>query len=250
MRKRGRDLFELLELRQRGTPPRKRQSSSRGSEFATRTKAWVEGAVASLRRRMPGQSKPKGKAKAKPRQQKKKAGGAPPGTLPISGMWLAVMLLVALVAGFMLGRGTQLISSSGGQETLRTSVPIPQPQQPGLLAERTSRRGSTDIGLENDVETLSPYFYVVLNYPKSKGDRATQLAQHLRQHGLEKARIRYFPRGTDGQPLWSVVVYVPEQAKQAERESVVDLIRSVPPPTFEPQFASRLRQGFKLIRLE
>lgn len=250
MRKRGRDLFELLELRQRGTPPRPRQSSSSGAEFATRAKAWFEGAVASVRSRRPGQSKRKGKAKTKPRQQKKKADSAPPGTLPISGMWLAVMLLVALGAGFMLGRGTQLAAWSGGQETLRTSAPTPQPQQPGLLAELTSRRGSTDIGLQDDVETLSPYFYVVLNYPKSKGDRATQLAQHLRQNGLERARIRLFPRGTDGQPLWSVVVYVPEQAKQAERESVVDLIRNVPPPAFEPQFAPRLRQRFKLIRLE
>ena len=257
MTKRGRDLFELLELRKHGTPARPQKSAPRAPEFVRRAGSWFDGLVASLGRRLPGggkrkpvtQLKTKSKPKPKPKAKKAKQKKAPAATIQISVPWLAAMLVVAVGAGFMLGRGSDLAAWTDRQEQLRVSAPKPELREPRLLGERSARQGSTDLGLQADVETLSPYFYVVLNYPESEGDRATQLAEHLRGHGLEQARIRYFPKGSDGRPLWSVVVYVPEQASQAEREGVVELLRTVPAPAFERQLSPRQSQPFKLMRL-
>ena len=251
MTKRGRDLFELLELRQRGGQPRKRPSSSRGSDFADRARQWVDGAAATFDRLRSRKAKPSQRKKKadKPQRQRKQRPSkeSQPAMVSIPGLWLAAMLLVALGSGFLVGRGTASAASIEGQEELRAGVPRTELKEPSLLEDRTSRVGSSDLGLQKDVETLSPFFYVVLNYPESEGNKATQLAEYLRTHGLDTARIRTFPSSTSGLPLWVVVVYV---ADREDQDGYRERLLSVPPPQFERRLAPRLRQRLTLRTLE
>ena len=98
---------------------------------------------------------------------------------------------------------------------------------------------------QEEVKTLSKYFFVLLQFPGSERDRASRLARFLRDQGLETARIHNFTAEKTRQSLWVVLVYVPQKTKEsAKREApaVLERLKAVSPPTFEPSFAKRLAE--------
>jgi hypothetical protein len=223
--KRGRDLFELLALRQGGAPPRRaRRSRSNDFEPGPRQPGWLARLWTGLGGRR------RGKAKASKR--------APPALVSLPGTWLVALLCVALGGGFALGRGT---AAAAGSDDLRAEAPTKM-RVPGRLVPRA---GPSDLDLHQEVETLSPYYLIVLNYPDAQRDAASELAEYLRAHDLKTARLRS-EEFKNGDPAWSVVVYL---ESPAEKDGVVDRIRNVPLPAFDQdgKLAARIAREFKLV---
>ena len=232
--RRGRDLFELLEARRAitGTKPgKKRRRRSSSSGWADRFRV-VLSAILALGERRP---------------RRRISGGMRHPGIKLSGAWLTAMLVMALGLGFLLGRGMSGVQAAE-QKLVLPATNGPAAERPGLLPGMdTPRNSAPDLSLQKEVETLSKYFYVVLPYPDSERDRASQLAYYLRQHGFEDyARIKLFPSSREGFFLWAVLVYVPDPA---QGPGLVQQLKTVPPPDFEPRFAQRVAGSMDLTKL-
>ena len=239
MSKRGRDLFELLEMRQSGgssSRGRKRKRRPRDTERGRRAGAWFSALVGSLGSGAggkPGKSTKSRKTARPSKSGKRKEPKSGPAPLSIPGTWLVALLLLALGGGFLLGRTT---AGAKGSDELRTGNKTAK-LMPGRL---TPKGGSSDLGLQNEVETLSQYCYLMLVYRDSQRAQASQMAEYLRDHGLETARIRPGSNKKTGSPIWVVVVYVLDKDR-----SYVDEIKAVPPPAFDTEkFVARQARDF------
>lgn len=232
MTKRGRDLFELLEMRlDGGASPRSRRQKKRPSERRQlRIGAWLSSLLRSRGRQ---------RSASKPRRRKSAERTRLP--LSVSGTWLAVLLLLALGGGFLLGRMTAGVA---GPDELRTSKKV-EKLEPGPLP---AGRGSSDLGLQEEVATLSGHLLLVWKYPGDQRDQASALGEHLRAYGIDTARLRLATSTKTSENLWAVVVYVLD--KDAA-DDYIERIKAVPPPASDETgwFARRLALPFKLIPL-
>lgn len=154
----------------------------------------------------------------------------------VSGLALAAMVIGALGLGFLLGRGTSNAQAAGGLKA--PSGAETGMQRPRLLPNvENPTKSAPDLNLQNEAETLSKYFHVVLPYRYNERERASRLAHYLRQNGLDSARIKLFPSKTEGDFMWVTLVYVPEVAQGPE---FLQRLQAVPPPDFDPRFAQRV----------
>ncbi len=253
MAKKGKDLFELLRARQGRSvgrsprpAPRQKAPPSLLSQIAETMRNWGWRALEAMKltKKAGGKvarSRPTGKSQTgKNRQTGKDRKGvrevsASPvvSGLQLTRMGLAAIVLVCLGAGFLAGSWLAPTDAAGSGE--------------GLMVRRPSL-GSwvlTPEERQEEVKTLSKYFFVLLQFPGSERDRASRLARFLRNQGIETARIHNFTVEKTRQSRWVVLVYVPQQTKDsAEREApaVLEKLKAVSLPTFEPGFAKRLAE--------
>lgn len=249
MAKKGKDLFELLRARQGGSTgrsprsaPTKKTPPRPVGQTAQKRRSWgwrVLGAmklVKSTRTRVV-RSRPTGKRgqadKNRRADKQRKAGGAVPTPPVVTGlaltrMGLAAIILVCLGAGFLAGQWLAPTDVSGPGGELRAGIGR-QPSLPDWMPTSEER--------QEEVKTLSKYFFVLLHFPGSERDRASHLARFLRGQGLETARIREFKTEKTRQSRWAALVYV---LRKSDAPAVLDKLKAVQPPTFEPDLAARL----------
>lgn len=222
MAKKGRDLFELLEQRQRGDSPRKPRAKGAG----------LAEPVARLGSRLlnllPG--RPPSLEILSRRDSKSPRGGG------ISATLAALMVVAAAAGGYWWG-------SAGSGVEASTGNPGPQAQMPGVLPGLDPReRAAGPLEIRNDADGPSDFFFAVLTYAADERERAKSLASYLNDYGLEFARIKLLD--TRSGPRWATLVYVPTPADAAV---VRGKLKAVPPPDFEPDFAERIGKDIALL---
>lgn len=228
------DLFELLQVRHRtGGQPQPKTAPPR---FAS-VRGWFDGLRAG---RTQGKTQGKAQGKAQARRPSARAGGQK-FALPIAG--LAVIVLGTLVVGLLIGRGS---APSKDAKDLNARIEKPDWVPPGDFG------GADDLPAEKEVETLSSTFFAVLAFrpsetPGMDRSRARRLAYFLRQQGVASARIKLVPLqpASDGH-VWATVVY----AQQDDASAVLQQLKNIDPPDFEPAYAKKVAQLEKLSTLK
>lgn len=228
MARKGKDLFELLQVRQRmlehGGAPRGRVRRT-ASPLAAAT-GWLRQAVEDVGERL-------GRGLGRRRHK---------GGRGFSGLALLAVVLASFTAGILVGK--LLVAGGAPERDLRaagrpaTHAGVDRPQ----WLPPPSSFEPPDLSREKEVETLSDYLYLVLDFPAAERARASRLAYHLRRHGLETARIHLFPTREEGVHRWATIVFVPEWSR---REEVLARLKAVPAPDF---VAEAFRRAVRSMR--
>lgn len=218
MSKRGKDLFYLLEQRERGghaDEPEARPRSAPGargrSSLGTRVRHWFAGA---------GAGNKSGRAPAV----------AHPAAAPY-GLVLAAVALVSLGVGFALGRflpqaqAASDLAARGEGSAPRRPGPIDGPGEHAKEAAKPWPGPGAGIAAEKEEEILSNRFYRLLQFESAQRAQAVQAASHLLAHGVDTARIRKFNSQANGRELWLVVAYAVAPATAA---SLLAKLKAVP----------------------
>lgn len=133
----------------------------------------------------------------------------------------ALSLLVGYVCGtvFPYHRGAADLNAGAGTEPR-------QPQKPGPVNPAGARRTPTAA----DLEVLTQKAVCVALYD-GDGSDAVNAADYLRQHGVQRARVRRLWTN-DGKSPWGTIVYYDGEGDRAEIEQKLREIAS-PDPTYE-----------------
>jgi hypothetical protein len=224
MARKGRDLFELLQVRARGDQPPPRRAARDPADALRAAGDWLRGLLPQSRGRSPARRRRAGR------------GGVP--AAPPALRWAALALGCA-GAGFALGRWTADPADAAEPVDLRSRIGADSPQEfpprPGPSAG--------DLSAQEEVKTLSQFFLPVLHYPDSERTRASRLAHHLRQHNVTEARIKHWPSTTPGVSVWAVFAYVvapTDAAAVGAAPELLQRLKAVPIPDFEPRLRDAL----------
>ncbi|MEM7204265.1 MAG: hypothetical protein AAF628_28660 [Planctomycetota bacterium] len=222
MARKGRDLFELLQLRARGGVPEPRASVSSGADLLGDLRAQVSDWFSSSFR--PRSKRSRG-GRGRKRASRSRSSSAGFGSALLAGLAFA-----CLAVGFLLGRLT-----AGGDP--RNELRMPAATPPTVFPQSPTS-GPGGLRPDQEVATLSSFFFILEVYPQPQRAKASQLAAWLRQNGVEEARIRSHSTKT-GKDVWIVLVYVIEEATEealSGAETVLEQLRALPAPPFEPEF--------------
>ncbi len=223
MARKGKNLFELLQMRATGGVP---SPGPRAIPGAGEVVAVLRERFDGWWRRLSGRDRARGPAR-------------------LSAIWVAAGAFGCLGAGFVFGRVTGSGSAEGDLRTRpRAESPAEFPDLPVTPAAAAGWR-PPDLTQDKEVETLSSFFFVVQAYPDSARARghASRVAYHLRQHGVESARIQSWER-TDKTRVWLVLVYVCEAREDRaaqQAEEVLTKLHAVPALDIEPGLAEKTR---------
>lgn len=219
MSKRSKDLFHLLEQREKEVrsdgeaPVARRQPARAPAPLVERVRHWL------------------GTAPATGRGSRRNVAGTPPAA-PY-GLVLAAVALLCLGAGFMLGRflprGVASATLDARGDEPRRPGPVPQPS-----ASETAQPDPGELPAERVEEILSNRFFWVLKpLTFSARQESARLAAHLRSSGVDTARIRPFNDGPS--VVWMVCAYETEQVTAA---TLLAKLAAVPATPTWPSLAS------------
>ncbi|MEZ5962679.1 MAG: hypothetical protein R3F56_02420 [Planctomycetota bacterium] len=221
MSKRSKDLFHLLEQREREVREVGETSSSR------RPPARTPGTVADRLRQWLGTATP-------PQGRGRRAPASAPPAVPY-GLVLAAVALLCLGTGFALGRflprGPDAATlNAQNTNAQNTNARNDERLRPGPVAPASQNPATGPVGdelsAEKEEEVLSNRFYYLLSSPARS--EAAQVASYLRAHGVGTARIRKFDEKGG---VWTVFAYANEESPGPR---LYEAIKAVPPPRTWP----------------
>lgn len=214
MGRKGKDLFQLLQLRERGNLPApkkapKTRATSAGGGEGDGLWARVKAAVPSV----PAGGRGAGKGGRKG-SSGRGAGGAAGAAFQLSGPALAGVAFGCLVVGFLAGRWL---------------APAPEAPDLSVGSLRTpSEQGLGDAGRnwgpEREEEELSNRVFALVSFSASDRHLAAELAVQLREAGFPGARIRRIESSASGGVNWITLVYtddVPGEATEILRDRLL-----------------------------
>ncbi len=200
MVRKSKDLFvALAERQQRGNTKNGKDAGAAVREAGGKLGRWVQGAVKTMRPATESKRDSKGKSKflgtSSGRARRSPPGRVPRGLL-VPGWLLVGMVTVGIGCGFVVGRYTAGI---------RGDAPL---SGGGVEQPREFDRRAPDLTAAQEVEKLSPHFYVCGTYSPQERSRGFTLARELRDHGIGNARVRAFKNKDGSIVKWATLCYV------------------------------------------
>ncbi|MFO1052847.1 MAG: hypothetical protein U1F36_11585 [Planctomycetota bacterium] len=226
MARRGRDLFELLRDRSGGSgrsngSMRERAAASRPARAPASRPAsaggWFRKLSDSARALVAGPQAKAAKRSAAPARAAvpARAPGLPAGAAVVG------LVLVALLAGFLLGRFTAPGTPSSSGKAPQAAARIPDYQ--GSVAPSKDKPAAPKLSAEQEEEELSTLGLYFLQCPARDRARAASCAAWFRDQGLARTRIRsVMTRSKSGESIYwyLVLLYTTAEDQEADLKAV------------------------------